>query len=356
MRIKFQDLRILNNELRFELIENLRDSFDDGVYINGKAVSEFEFSIRELFDIKDAIYTNSGTSALLLALKELGVGVGDEVILPAMSWVATAHVIAKLGALPVFCDVNQDLVIDVLSFKKMITAKTKAVIPVHFGGVACEMEGVLQVAKKHGIKVIEDCAQAFGNKYQKYKLGTLGDYGCFSLNPMKIMGALGEAGLIITNHKNAIRDHLYSGVNSNKEVISTGANYRGDNLQARFLNTMLKYQDEKSAKVLKIWNLYKKYLPSEVTLVGRDHDFTPYCVNILSSKRNEIELALNQSDVETKRLHVPIMPDISVYQSCKRDTKYIDEVKNKLCTLPLHQYLEEEHIIEICQVINRVVK
>ncbi len=356
MKIKFQDLRVLDENLRSDLMNDLKESFEDGKYIAGDAVKNIENIFSEFFSSPEAVFTSSGTSALIICLQSLGVSSGDEVIIPAMSWISTAHIVRELGATPVFCDITDRLLIDLDILEALITDKTKVIIPVHFGGLSCDMNRLIDISHKYSLSIIEDCSQAFGNKYNGRRLGTFGEFGCFSLNPMKIFGALGEAGLIISQSRHeTIRSKIYCGVDSEKKILSAGINHRGDNLQARFLKTIFKYKDMKEKKVKELWKLYNDNLSDKVQLIGEGEDFIPYCVNILIENRDYIEKILNDNEIETKKIHLPLMSDISIYSSCVKSDENAQKIKSKLLTLPLHQYLNSDDVLKICHIINREI-
>jgi dTDP-4-amino-4,6-dideoxygalactose transaminase len=183
-----------------ELEEAFRRVMRSGRYILGPEVEAFEEEVAAYLGVKHAIGVNSGTDALVIALRALGVGPGDEVITTPFTFFATAEAISLVGATPVFVDIdprtfniNPDLI------PSAITPRTKAILPVHLYGLPAEMDPILEIARSHGLKVLEDCAQAFGATYKGRKVGTLGDAGAFSFFPTKNLGGFGDGGLIATN-------------------------------------------------------------------------------------------------------------------------------------------------------------
>ena len=193
--------------------------------------------------IKHTVSLNSGTDALTLALHAVGVRRGDEVITPANSYIASTGSIAHLGAKPVFADVLPDQNIDPKQLEKLITKKTKAIMVVHLTGRSCDMKSIMKIANKNKIDVIEDCAQAFGTKYQSKYCGTFGSVGCFSTHPLKNFNAMGDGGFITTNNLktyNLISKLRNHGLRSRDKADHFGYNSRLDNVQAAVLNFRLK--------------------------------------------------------------------------------------------------------------------
>jgi UDP-2-acetamido-2-deoxy-ribo-hexuluronate aminotransferase len=330
----------------------LEQSCDDGIYINGDDVFQFERMVAHYFSTSRACFVSSGSSALYLALKTLGIANGDEVIIPCMSWISTAHAVSRLGATPVFTEINRSFNMDICSLEEKISMKTKAIMPVHFGGIPAEMHLIMKLARERNLFVIEDASQSFGNELDGQMLGTFGDFGCFSLNPMKTFGALGEAGLVVSQNDkliNNLRQKIYSGLN-NMEL-----NHRGDNLQARFLKVLLENFGEKQKKLKIIFDYYKKHLNSQVELVGKKNNYIPYCINILVDQREAIEQEFGKREIEFKRLHVPLMVEHPCYRHNTSLPKS-NEIAKKLLSLPYHQHLTENEVVEICSVINEACK
>src|SRR5690606_19924572 len=218
-----------------------------GQFILGGDVRAFEAEIAAYLGVKHAIGVNSGTDALLIGLRALGVGPGDEVITTPFTFFATAEVISLLGATPVFVDIDpESFNIDPDLIEEKITARTKAIIPVHLYGRAAEMEKIMAIARKHGLKVVEDVAQAMGGEAQGKKLGSIGDVGAFSFFPTKNLGAYGDGGLITTdNDELAELAKMLRAHGSRKKYYNEvlGYNSRLDTLQAAILRVKLPHID-----------------------------------------------------------------------------------------------------------------
>lgn len=219
-----------------------------GSYILGENTKELEKELANYIGCKYTVGLNSGTDALHLALRALDIGAGDEVITTAFTFVATAETIGIVGARPVFVDINPDTFnIDPDKIEAAITPKTKAIIPVHLYGQPCEMDKIMDIAKRHNLHVIEDCCQAIGSSYKGQKVGTFGDIGCYSFYPTKNLGTMGDGGLITTNSEKlrdrviALRNHGGAVRYHHDEI---GVNSRLDEIQAAILRVKLPYIDE----------------------------------------------------------------------------------------------------------------
>jgi len=233
-------------------------------FILGKEVEKLEISLKEYLGCKYAFGVSSGTDALLLALMALNIQPGDEVIVPTFSFFATAGVVSRLNAIPVFADIDPvTFNLDPKSIEKLITPKTKAIIPVHLYGQSAAMDEIMAIAKKHQLKVVEDGAQAIGVQYKDgKKVGTIGDIGCYSFFPSKNLGCFGDGGLVVTNNDELgemlkiMRVHGAKPKYYHKVI---GGNFRIDEIQAAVLNVKLPFLDEWSAQRRQNAKLYTKF-------------------------------------------------------------------------------------------------
>lgn len=197
--VPFVDIAAQHASIRDELLVAIGRVIDSGMYVLGKEVEEFERRFADLCGVRYAVGLNSGTDALIFALRALGVGPGDEVITAANSFIASAGCAALVGARPVLADVGDDYNLDPDSLERAITPRTKAIIPVHLTGRPAKMDQILRIAEAHGLPVIEDAAQAVCATYRGRPVGSLGKVGCFSLHPLKTLSALGDGGVLTTN-------------------------------------------------------------------------------------------------------------------------------------------------------------
>ncbi|WP_129645426.1 DegT/DnrJ/EryC1/StrS family aminotransferase [Peristeroidobacter agariperforans] len=242
-KIPFFNYQALFASQEQELMGVLRDVMSRGAYILQKDLLDFEASLRSFLNVKHAIGMADGTNALKLALLAVGVGPGDEVIVPAHTYIASAASIHFVGAKPVLCECGPDHMIDVDSARRVVTSKTKAIMPVQLNGRTSNMDRVMELARERGLHVIEDAAQALGSKFKGRFAGTFGAAGTFSFYPAKVLGCFGDGGGLVTNDDAVaekvmlLRDH---GRNADGEVVAWGTNSRLDNVQAAVLNFKMK--------------------------------------------------------------------------------------------------------------------
>jgi dTDP-4-amino-4,6-dideoxygalactose transaminase len=243
------DLKAQYNSIRSEIEPVIKEVIESQYFILGPKVVELEESIAKYSNTKHAIGVSSGTDALLIALMAIDIKPGDEIITTPYSFFATAGVIARLEAKPVFVDIEADTYnIDPAKIEAMITDKTKAIIPVHLYGQMADMDPILQIAKKHNLYVIEDAAQAIGSEYKDGKrAGSLGDIGCFSFFPSKNLGGFGDAGMVVTNDDKMAEKLVQLRVHGSHPKYyhkMVGGNFRIDALQAAVLSIKLKHLDK----------------------------------------------------------------------------------------------------------------
>ena len=264
MKVPLLDLKLQYNSLKKELDEALIEVAESQYFILGPEVDKMEKDFCSYLKCEYALGVSSGTDALLIALMAIDIKPGDEVIVPAYSFFATAGVVARLNAIPVFTDVDPvTFNMDPIDFEKKISSKTKAVIPVHLYGQSCDMEPIIKIAKKHDIKVIEDAAQAIGVQYKDGRcVGTIGDIGCFSFFPSKNLGCFGDGGLVTTNNKELaerlkiLRVHGGHPKYYHKII---GGNFRLDAIQAAVISVKLPHLDGWSEARRKNARLYNKF-------------------------------------------------------------------------------------------------
>jgi dTDP-4-amino-4,6-dideoxygalactose transaminase len=290
MAIQFFDIKKQNDSLAEQLNAAIAEVVNSGRFILGEMVSSLENEIAAFCGVKHAIGVASGTDALHLALRACGIKQGDEVITSPFTFVATAEAIAYCGARPVFVDIDpKTFNLDPSQIEKSVTKKTKAVLPVHLFGQPCEMEPLLEIAGKHGLAVIEDCAQAIGAEYNGQKAGSFGVAGCFSFFPTKNLGCFGDGGIITTDDdKIAEEVKVLRGHGSRKtyHYDLIGYNSRLDALQAAILRTKLPHLNQYSRLRNRNANIYNKKL-KELKEIGLPfklpkvkHVFNQYTIRI----------------------------------------------------------------------------
>ncbi len=252
-------------EIKQEANKRLKAVLESGLFILGEEVREFEEGFAKLIGAKHALGVASGTDALLLALMALEIGSGDEVITTPHTYVATGMAIARTCAQLVFVDINPETFnIDPDLIERKITKRTKAIIPVHLYGLPCDMTQIMKIARKHNLRVIEDCAQATGAKWGRKAVGSFGDFGCFSFYPTKIIGAYGDGGAVVTN--NAKLAELVSSLRNQSDPHKTyihgriALNSRLDTLQAAILNAKLKHISQWNRNRIRLAENYDRLL------------------------------------------------------------------------------------------------
>ncbi|PIQ90416.1 MAG: transcriptional regulator [Candidatus Omnitrophica bacterium CG11_big_fil_rev_8_21_14_0_20_41_12] len=266
MKISALDLKKQIEPIRQEIDAAIKEVIDNTAFILGNKVAEFEQHVVEYSGAKYAIGVSNGTDAISLALLALGIKAGDGVICPAFTYYATAGAVAAIGARPVFADIDYDTYnISLKSVEKILSRKNKvkAIIPVHLYGQCADMNGVLKLARKHKIKVVEDAAQSLGAEYRGRKAGTLGGCGTVSFYPGKNIGAFGDAGLILTNNKGLAEKLKILRNQGNKDKyyhLVLGRNNRLDTIQAVVLDVKLKYLDEWNKKRREVAQYYNRSL------------------------------------------------------------------------------------------------
>ena len=260
MKIPFVSFHPMENELNDEIRAAFDRVFTRSWYIEGIEDKTFEKVFAEYCGVKYCIGVGNGLDALMLALKALDIGEGDEVIVPANTYIATALAVTYVGAVPVLVEPDiETFNINPSLIEEKITGKTKAIMPVHLYGQACNMDSIMEIAKKYGLKVVEDCAQAHGAKYKGQKVGTFGDVAGFSFYPGKNLGALGDAGAVVTNNKELaekVRRFGNYGSDFKYHHIYKGNNSRLDELQAAFLLAKLPHLERMNAERRRIAKKY----------------------------------------------------------------------------------------------------
>ena len=264
MSVPMVDLKIQYEAMKDEINSAVLNVIQNTAFIMGPQGKALEQSIAAYHGVKFAIGVASGTDALHLALRAADIGPGDEVITTPFTFIATAEAISYVGAVPVFVDIRPDTFnMDMSQIASKITKRTKAILPVHLYGQAADMAQLMDIAKKHDLKVIEDCAQSFGAEYRGKKTGSFGDMGCFSFFPSKNLGCYGDGGMVITDDQN-LAERLQSLRNHGSKVRyyhdEIGYNSRLDDIQAAILNVKFKRIDAYNDSRRKNAALYTKYL------------------------------------------------------------------------------------------------
>ena len=318
MKVPYRDLSVKDPDLKNELMQVVEKVLTHGRILLGPEVEQFEGKIAEYCKKQYAIGMNSGTDAVYLALRSLGIGPGDEVITTPLSWIATLNGIVLCGATPVFADISEDLNINANLIEDLITPKTKAILPVHFTGKLCDIARICEIAKKHNIYVVEDAAQSFGAHIDGNAAGSFGDVNCFSMNPMKVLCAYGEAGAVVTNNEELYQKLLslrYAGTINKEDCHYPSLNGRLDTIQAAMMLVSLKHIDEKIRKRREVARFYSQELKNSVGCPEFDDSgHVYYSYTITSDQRDELKEYLDSKGIETKIQHPILMPYHTAYK------------------------------------------
>ncbi|EOR28252.1 erythromycin biosynthesis sensory transduction protein eryC1 [Clostridium sartagoforme AAU1] len=389
MNIPLIDLQAQYNSLAEKLDKAALGVLSSANYIMGKTVIDFEKDFANFIGVKHAISVGNGTDALVISLKAMGIGEGDEVITTPFTFFATAETISAVGATPVFVDVDKETFnIDVTKIEEKITSKTKAIMPVHIFGQSADMDEINEIAKKHNLYVIEDACQAVGGKYKGRKIGTLGDVACFSFFPTKNLGCAGDGGIIVTDNDEiatiirALRTHgsgengqkAYNLLNNIEEEVKTaegandtvynplkyynyliGYNSRLDAIQAAILSVKLKEIDSWNSKRREIVELYNKALQNSdlVTPIAKDCNEHVYHMYILQSENREEVLAkLKEAGIATG-VYYPVPLHLQkVYKNLgykEGDMPVSEYLSHRTFAIPVYPELTKEQVDYIIQ-------
>jgi dTDP-4-amino-4,6-dideoxygalactose transaminase len=350
-RIPVLDLNPQMEALWADLNRAVQRTLRSTHFIMGPEVRAFEQEAAQYLGVKHAVGCNSGTDALVIALRVLGIGPGDEVITTPFTFFATAEAISQMGATPVFVDVEEaSMNLDPDLADRAVTPRTRAVLPVHLFGRPCAMEPILDLAARHGLKVVEDCAQSFGARYRGRPTGTLGDLGCFSFFPSKNLGGCGDGGLIATaddrlaDLARALRMHGSRKKYHNEMV---GYNSRLDELQAAILRVKLPHLDAWNAGRRRAARTYARLLAGLDPVVAPDvvdgHVFHQYTVRLPGLDRDRVQAGLEQAGVETGVYYPVPCHRLKLYQRSHAHVAcpVAERLSSEVISLPIWPELEE---------------
>ena len=361
MKINFYDLKREHQQINTELKKVVAEAIDSNHYILGEKLTTFEINFAQYLGVKHCIGVGNGLDALSLSLLALNIQKGDEVIVPAHTFIATWLAVSHVGAVPIPVEPDDSYNISVEKITQKITSKTKAVIPVHLYGRPVEMDQLNQLAKKHGLFVIEDAAQAHGSTFQGKKCGALGDLAAFSFYPTKSLGALGDGGAITTDSDELARKiRKLRNYGSTKKYVHevAGVNSRLDEIQAAVLDLKLKRLDQDISNKQKLATKYFSKIDNpEVKLPlsqSADTQISWHQFVIRVNNREHFMGYMNKHGIQT-HIHYPSAPHTSdVYNTQHNSVDY--PLTQKLCetvvSLPLYATLTEKEINHIIEKVN----
>lgn len=364
MKVPFATFLPMHNEIRKDLDAAYSKVLDRSYFIQGEECTKFEEGFAAYCGAKHCVGVATGLDALWLILKAMGIGKGDEVIVPSNTYIATALAVSFVGAKPVFVEPTiETFNIDVTKIEEKINENTKAIIAVHLQGRAADMDAVNSIAKKHNLKVIEDAAQAHGTKYKGRKVGTLGNAAGFSFYPGKNLGALGDAGCVVTNDKelaDKVRALGNYGSDYKYHHIYQGTNSRLDEIQSAFLRVKLPHLDKWNADRQRIAEKYLKGITNPLIKLplasSDDYEHIYHVFVIRCEKRDELEKYLNDNGIGTVK-HYPIPMHLQeAYKELglkQGDLPIAEEISNTVLSIPMYYGMTDEEVEYVIGVINR---
>jgi len=363
-RIPFLDLKAQYHSIKDEIDKKISFILENTAFNLGQDLNDFESEFAEFCGSKYSVGVSSGTDAIIIALKALGIGEGDEVITVPNTFIATAEAISIAGATPVFVDISDDFNINPFLIEEKINNRTKAIIPVHLFGQTANMSEIDRIAERHGLSVIEDACQAHGGEFDGKKAGTFGIIGCFSFYPGKNLGAYGDGGAVVTDDKALYEKMLmmrsHGEIEKNRHDI-IGCTNRLDNLQAGILRVKLRYLDEWNNKRRDNAVLYRKYLEDlelelPLEMENRKHIYHLYVIKV--DNRDMVRERMSEKGIATG-IHYPLPVHLQKAYGFldygKGDFPVAEYNAGRILSLPMFPELTEEQIIYIRSVLGEVV-
>ncbi len=363
VNVQMVDLMGQYSKIKHEIDKNIISTIESGRFVNGPIVKKFSENLSKYLNVNGVIPCANGTDALQIAFMALDLKPGDEIICPSWTYIATAEAAAILGLKVVFCDVDINTFNSKAEFiEPLINSNTKAIVPVHLYGQSCEMDGILSLAKKYDLKIIEDNAQAIGCKYTfangdiKYT-GTIGDIATTSFYPSKNLGCYGDGGAVFTND-NDLAEKIRMIVNHGEKIRYhheiIGCNSRLDSIQAEVLNIKLKYLDEYNSNrkiMANNYNLAFSDIDEIITPVvseSSDHVYHQYTLRLSNEKRDNFKNYLNNLGIPTM-IYYPIPIHKQKPYANNQILENTEKLSHEVVSLPIHTELEtsnQEYIIE----------
>jgi len=331
-----------------------------GNYVGDNIRKKFETSINNYIKSPYSISVSSGTNAIYLSLKCAGIKKNDEVLVPCLSWLSTFTAISMIGAKAIGVDINTNFAMDLSDLKSKITKKTKAILFVHFSGFATDLTVIKKICENKKIILIEDCAQSFGAFVNKRSTGTFGDFGAFSMNPMKVFSSFGEMGLITVKKKqniNKLEVFRYAGIKNKEKCVSPELNHKSDNLQCFILSRKLSKLKKIIGKRIMIAKEYNDKLHSSIKKPIFKNNFSHiyYSYIIICNNRDKLKKFLEKKGIETKIQHKFLITDHKAFKKYNKNIKFnvADKLKNKILSLPIDENLIKKEINYIIKNVNK---
>jgi dTDP-4-amino-4,6-dideoxygalactose transaminase len=360
-KVRYRDLSIEDPELRARLLNVIDELLRDGRLLMGPAVEKWEELVANYCGARYCVGVSSGTNAIYLALRAFDIGPGDEVIVPALSWIATANAVVLAGATSVFADVGNDLNIDVSDAEAAITPNTRAILPVHYTGRLCDMTSIGALAERYGLLVIEDAAQAFGAADAGGRAGGFGDAAAFSLNPMKVFPGFGEVGAVLADDPKIcerLRALRYLGTVNKEICVEPSLNHKIDTIQAAMM--LVSYDRVEPALVRRL-EIASRYCQRLKDLVGcpeaprfaADRRSVFFDYTITTPRRTGMRRFLESRGIEVKIRHPLLMSQQPAYQHLnRRPLPNAERLVKQILSLPIHEKLTDGEIDYVADSIS----
>jgi dTDP-4-amino-4,6-dideoxygalactose transaminase len=364
--IPFVDLQAQYREIKAEVDAALGRVIESAAFVLGREVEAFEAVFADYVGARFCVGVSSGTAAIQLAATACGIGAGDEVIVPANTFFATAEAVSTAGATPVFVDADAaSYTIDATKIEEAITKRTRAIIPVHLYGQAADLGPILEIAERHNLIVIEDAAQAHGSLYRGRRVGALARAGCFSFYPGKNLGAYGEAGAVVTDDAEVarmvrmLRDHG-SERKYHHEMI--GYNFRLEGIQGAVLNVKLRYLDRWNELRREHAARYNELLRATLLILPREMEYAHHVYHLYvvqTEARDSLQQALSEAGVQTG-IHYPIPVHLQpAYSSLRYGRGAFPEAERqatRILSLPMYPELKDEQLMRVAEAIQQTVE
>jgi dTDP-4-amino-4,6-dideoxygalactose transaminase len=359
-RVRSANLAVTDPVLRQQLTAAFHRVLDHGMMLLGPEVEAFERRFAAACGTPLAVGVASGSSAVYMALKGLGIGPGDEVITTPMSWIATLNAVRMTGATPVFVDIGEDLNMDMALLEAAITPRTKAILVVHYTGRLCDMTALMDIAGRHRLLVVEDAAQAFGARMNGKVAGGFGDAGAFSLNPMKVLHGYGEAGAV-TMHRPEVKARVeslrYLGTIDKEVCVDIDLNHKIDAIQAALLTVSLDWFEGWAARRHANARRYWERLGGLVSFpeVPAKHDWRSvyFDMTVVTDRRDQLKQHLLDRGIEVKIKHPILMPDQPAHADLSKPVIPIARrLVERILTLPVHDNLLPEEVDYVCDCVE----
>jgi dTDP-4-amino-4,6-dideoxygalactose transaminase len=365
MTIKFVDLHAQYVELKSEIDEAIASVIEESQFIRGPYVENFEEEFKNFVGSNYCVSCANGTDAIYIALKALGVKQGDEVIVPAHTWFSTSEAVGQCGAIPVFCDTTLDTyLIDPRKIGGLVTARTVGIIPVHLYGQPADMSAIMKIARKYNLWVVEDCAQAHGALVDGVSVGNFGIFGTYSFYPGKNLGAMGDAGALVTNDEayaiKAAKFSRHGGLIKGRHEVE-GINSRLDGMQAAILNCKLKRLKEWNARRTKAAEIYDNLLTGLPLELPKRVDYGSsvwhlYVIKLKSKQeRDGLKSFLASRDIPSAINYPVALPFVPAYQSRNHSASEFPcahHNQDRILSIPMHPHMGCEDISEVAESIR----